>query len=545
MLSSDNRFQLRLHVLLVVTFLSLGLIVRIAHLDRKVFWVDEVATALRAAGYTKQEITAALSDGAIHTPAELLRYQQLTRDRSLADAVAAFQKSPEHAPLYFLLTRFWMQLFGSSVTAIRSFSVVCSLLVLPGMYGLSWLLFGASRIAWIAVGLMAISPFFVAYAQEARPYSLWVLMLILSGATLLRAIKHNTLGSWALYGLMLSLSFYTSLLSLLVASGQGLYVAAIETFRLGQRLQRFGIVFGAALVALLPWIWIVVQSWQTVEANTTWMRMPLSSFAKVTIWFYSAAILYFDVPVITEPWPIAVIEIVVASGVVAVILYGFYKLRQQSVSQWLFILSLSLPVPLALILVDAITNGRYSTAPRYWLPFHLGAQLAVAYLLGEKLTSKYNKRLRWQSIAVFLIGLSLLSNLIHFETSPRYLKSRSLHNSSIAKIINKANRPLIISESQNTIDLLSLSHSLDQDVRLKILSADLMQQLNASLKQENSDQQAFSAANQSQFFLFNPSPEVQQRLQNTCFQLQEAYQPELLMGELSLSLWHLKLNPNC
>jgi uncharacterized membrane protein len=543
MLSNGNHSCLRYHVLILIALLGLGLLFRVAHLDQKVFWVDEVATALRAAGYTKQEITVTLSDGVLHTPAELLRYQQLTPNRSLSDAMAAFQKSPEHAPLYFLLTRFWMQLFGSSVTAIRSFSVVCSLLALPGIYWLSRLLFGAGLVNWIAVGLMAISPFFVAYAQEARAYSLWVLMLVLSGTMLLRAIKHNTIARWALYGLMLSLSFYTSLLSLLVASGQGLYVAATEKFHWSQRVQRFGIAFMAALVALLPWLWLVAQSWRTIEANTTWMRVPLSSFAKVTIWFYSAAILYFDVPVIMEPWPIAVVEIVVASGVTAVILYGFYKLYQKSIQQWLFVFLISLSVPFTLILIDAVSNGRYSTAPRYWLPFHLGAQLAVAYLLSEKLAANSNQRLRWQSIAVFLILLSILSNFVHFETSPRYLKSRSLHNPFIAEIINQAEQALILSESQNVIDLLSLSHSLNQNVRLKILpTSELVQQLNLTAT-EGLANQIFPIANQSELFLFNPSPEVQQQLQNIC--LQESYQPELLAGEISLSLWRLKLNHSC
>ena len=96
---------------------------RVAHLDQKVFWVDEVATVIRAAGYTKTEVIAQLATGKLHTPTDLLAYQQITPERTLADTLSALVQSPEHAPLYFLLTRFWMQLFGSSMVAVRSFSV--------------------------------------------------------------------------------------------------------------------------------------------------------------------------------------------------------------------------------------------------------------------------------------------------------------------------------------------------------------------------------------------------------------------------------------
>lgn len=544
--------------------LSLGLVFRVVNLDHKVFWVDEVATALRAAGYTRQEVTETLADGALHTPSELLSYQQLTPNRSLSNALLAFQQSPEHAPLYFLLTRFWMQLFGSSIAAIRSFSVVCSLLLLPVIYWLSQLLFKQAYVSWITVALMAISPFFIAYAQEARPYSLWVLLLALSGGGLLQALQRNTMSNWALYALTLVLSCYTSLLTLGVAIGQALYVFATER-QFSQRVQRFGLAWIVAIITLLPWLWKAGQSWQTIQANTTWMRMPLDSFAKVTIWFYSAAILYFDVPVITEPRLIAAAEIAVAVGVVAVVVYAYYRLCERTPQRiWLFVLSLSLPVPLALILLDLISNGRYSTAPRYLLPFHLGTQLAVAYLLGDRLSKSITPSLNWRGIAVFLVSISLLSNLVHFETSPRYLKSRSLHNLPISAIVNQVRQPLLITESENTIDLLSLSHSLNQDVLLKILpTSELFEQLHQeSTEASDSAQSQISPPFADQWksskslalnslsdrfcktiFLFNPSPNLKHQLQqNPQLGLEQRYYPQVLLpGEIALSLWQIKL----
>lgn len=534
MFSKVNHVQW-LRVALAV-LLGLGLIFRLVNLDRKVFWVDEVATAIRVAGYTKTEVTEALADGSLHTPQELLHYQKLSSERSLSNAIQAFQQSPEHAPLYFLLVRGWTQLFGSSVVALRSFSVVCSLLLLIVAYGVSQLLFASVNTSWIAVGLMAISPFFIAYAQEARPYSLWLLTLMLNGGMLLHALRHNTLAHWGLYVCTLISALYTSLLTLPILAGQALYVVCEQGLK--QSARRFGIAVIAAIVALLPWLWLIGQQWQTLQTNTTWMRLPLDGIAKATVWFYSIAILYFDVPVITQPRIVAAAEITIATGVVAVIVYAFYLLWQQTAQRvWLFVGTLSLSVPFALIVADLISNGRYSSAPRYLLPFHLGAQLAVAYLLKERLLNPNQSR-KWQGVALFLVMMSLLSNFVHVEASPRYLKNRNIHNFSISEIINQSNQPLVLAEDQNTLDLMSLSHTLNSDTQIKILPTV------ALLRQFNADSLAVpkSFPNQCQdIFLVNPSVELLQHASR--FSLEERYHPtKLVATEFSLALWQIKLS---
>lgn len=526
--------QQRFKVLLLIVLLSVGLLFRCVNLDRKVFWVDEVATALRVAGYTRQEVTALLSDGQVHTPAELLAYQRLTPDRSFSDTLTALQQSPEHAPLYFLLMRLWTQVWGSSITAIRSFSVLCSLLLLIAGYHLSRVLFASdadrSEVAWtsgIMAGSMAISPLLIAYAQEARPYSLWLLTLTLSGITLLRALQTNRIADWTLYTLTLSASLYTSFLSGCVMIGQGLYVLTLEKFRLTQRMRRFTLAITCVLVALLPWLWLIVQRWHTLQDNTTWMRIPIPHFAKIIIWFYSIAILYFDVPVVLHPRVIAAAEVILATGVVAVVLYALYFLcRRLSPRIWLFVLSLSLPIPLMLVLLDLISNGRYSTAPRYLLPFHLGSQLAIAYFLSNQIVQKDHSRRYWgQGVALFLVAVSLLSNFVHLEISPRYLKNRNLHNFAVSDIINRVDQPRLIAESQNTIDLLSLSHSLDPNTRIQILPPGDLRQINQI---------------RSCRFLFNPSNELRQQIQQDTVQLEELYRPQVLIPtEFALSLWQI------
>jgi uncharacterized membrane protein len=603
---------------IVIGLILLGLCFRLAHLEQKVFWVDEVATAIRIAGHTRTQLTDTLSDGQIRRPADLLAYQH-TPAPPLSQTFAALRQSPEHAPLYFLFLRFWASLFGSSVVALRSFSVLCSLLLIGVMSRLAGDLgrelnrdlahdlagrlvdkfpggprggfsgefsgksnskpaavqiadgqnarFTAGLAAGLAASLTALSPLLIAYGQEARPYSLWLLLLALNSWLLRRALRLNQKQAWGLYGLTLVLSCYTSLLTVGVALGQMLYVSFVWP----QHRRRLGWVGLGAGAALLPWLGLIGQNWQMLQHNTTWMRLPLSGFAKLATWFYTVAILYFDVPVVTQPIWIAVATLICAASVVTVIGLAFYWVYKMTAkTTWLFILTLAFSLPISLIGLDLVINGRYSTAPRYWLPFHLGAQLAVALWLAAIWNQNGNQANRNQLnrnqlnrnqpgrqpagprakpvaawLAAFLIAVCLVSNLLHLETSPRYLKTRSLNNPAIAEVINQAvapelnpashqadrqpAQPLLLAESQNTMDLLSLSHHLDPQTQIQLLPSP---NLLAQIQQLNSCTRPV--------FLFNPSPELQQQMQQANLSLSLAYRPQLLFpGEFALSLWRL------
>jgi uncharacterized membrane protein len=59
------------------------------------------------------------------------------------------------------------------------------------------------------------SLFSVLYAQEARQYSLWILITLISSYAILRAIRKQTFFSWLIYSVAMALSFYTFILSVL------------------------------------------------------------------------------------------------------------------------------------------------------------------------------------------------------------------------------------------------------------------------------------------------------------------------------------------
>jgi uncharacterized membrane protein len=507
-------------VVLLVLLLSLGLLFRVANLDHKIFWVDEVATAIRASGYTKAEVITQLADGSLHTPADLLAYQQLNPSRPFSDTLNALIRSPEHAPLYFVLIRVWMQAFGSSVSAIRSFSVLCSLLVLPWVYWLCRQLFRSklestsAQIGRTAVALMAVSPFFVAYAQEARPYSFWLLTLVLCGGSLLRAMHRNSRLSWLIYTLTLIVSLYTSLLSLFLTIGQAVYVITLE--KRSQIIRRFGWALGAAALTFLPWIWVILHQREALATNTTWMRTPIHPLAMIAIWLYSFAVLFFDVPVVAQLGWIAVMQFLIAAMVLTIMAVALYRLSRLPRRIWLFIAVLCIPIPLVLIGLDLIFQGQASASPRYLIPSQFGVLVAVAYCCSGTAAQTRAKHL-WQAVTVFLLSLSLMSCLINLNRSPDYQKARNRHNPEIAAFLNQAPNPVLIAEPGQTIDLLSLSHSLNATVQIQILSIEQIVTILQSCRNN---------------FLFNPSPQLINRLNQTkTLNFKQIYQPELITSD--------------
>ena len=97
----------------------------------------------------------------------------------------AHENSP---PLYYMAIDGWMHLFGAGEAAMRSLSLVASVLTLPLIYLIGRELSDPRR-GLIATLIFALSPMQVGFAQEARTYALLLIpigMVLLAVARLLR-----------------------------------------------------------------------------------------------------------------------------------------------------------------------------------------------------------------------------------------------------------------------------------------------------------------------------------------------------------------------
>src|SRR5580704_18535577 len=92
--------------------------------------------------------------------------------------------------LYYVLLRIWLH-FGQSPFFIRSLSVVISALTVPAIYWLGRLLYNR-RVGLIGAALFAFNAYDVRYAQEARSYTLFVLLATISSGFLLAFLRQPT-----------------------------------------------------------------------------------------------------------------------------------------------------------------------------------------------------------------------------------------------------------------------------------------------------------------------------------------------------------------
>ncbi len=156
----------------------LGTILRFWNLDLKPLWLDETITALFGLGHTFNEVPlGTLQPWASLT--ELFQWQPA----SCAAIAAAIRSQSTHPPLFFCWLHQWLgwvDRFDMSLAwKLRSLPAFLGILVIPVVYRLNRVAFSPSA-GLAAAALMAVSPFAVYLSQEARHYTLPMLLIALS-----------------------------------------------------------------------------------------------------------------------------------------------------------------------------------------------------------------------------------------------------------------------------------------------------------------------------------------------------------------------------
>jgi uncharacterized membrane protein len=523
--------------LLFALILVMGIFFRFINIDKKVYWGDETYTSLRVSGYKWAEYSQ-IFDGKEYSIEDIQKYQRINPETDLTDTLESLAvEDPHHPPLYYILGRFWVQWFGNSVAVRRSLSALISLLVFPCTYWLCLELFQSPLTGGIATVLMAVSPFHLLYAQEVREFSLWTVTILLSSAALLRAMRRQTKLSWGIYSITLALGFYTFLFSILVGIGHGIYVFIIEKFRLNKRFFAYSVASIAGLILFSPWLFVVIDNLsriQTTNADKT-ARVPFAYLIKT--WTLNLTRIFFDVQLdYHDPFNVqfgyddSLTYFILAT--VILVGYAIYFLCRHTLREvWLFILTLIGVTALALMLPDVIIGGTRSINARYLIPCYLGIQLAVAYLLANKVFAtfvKFQQRKFWQLVMVILISGSVLSCVLISQAETWWSKYSDYYDAQIAHIVNEVERPLVIID--NPWRVLPLSYSLDSNVRLQVTP--------------DPDSVPTISEGFSDIFIYNSyrgrSEQFRETIKNYYgSQLELVYKAELTFKNREISLWKL------
>jgi len=465
----------RLFALLLLASLAFGLVARTLNLDVKPYWLDESYTLLRSSGHTAAEASRQLWQGQVIPVAALLRYQHPSpRDGGPAGTIAGLaREEPQLPPLYFLLARTWQQWFGASKPSVRSLSVIGSLLVFPS---LSWLcreLFSSTKVAWMAMALVAVSPIHLRYAQESRPYSLWSALALLCCAALLRAMRKTTPSSWVSYSLLTTLALSCHLFTVPMLLAHGLVVAVVERGRLTRRSLAFFLSLLVSLGAFLPWLRTVWHQRDVIRQTTEHASRYLPWGELLQFWALAVQRIFVAGPVASR-----FLLISVAVALVCLCSYSIlFLIRNAPRRSWLFLLILMACMALPLLIADLTMGGRRSTNERYFLLLYLVLQIAVAFLLATRIEAEQAQeweqvgtRLRftpWKALAASLLLAGAFSCGLSVQAGTWW--GWSSFDIEIAELINRHPHPLVITD-RSFGAITPLAHELQPPTRLLLLS---------------------------------------------------------------------------
>ncbi|MGK7946922.1 MAG: phospholipid carrier-dependent glycosyltransferase, partial [Microcystaceae cyanobacterium] len=250
----------------------LGAILRFTNLTAKPPWTDEFATMVFSLGNRFEDIplNQVISAETFLTPLIINSHTTVT------DVINLILDKDNHPPLYFVLSHLWIKLFSSpgdyaSLWGMRALPCLFGILSIPLVYWLGKKTLNSSLIGHFSAAMMAVSPYGIFIAQEARHYTLAILFVTASIGCFIQAFSKLSQGKYLSYQLIftwiivnsLGLSVHYFIGLVIIAEALSLIILLI----LQIRLKSFSIKYWLSLT------WVALG---TATSGLIWIYLSLS-----------------------------------------------------------------------------------------------------------------------------------------------------------------------------------------------------------------------------------------------------------------------------
>jgi hypothetical protein len=302
--SVGRRVRVRPYWLVLAAILIVAAGLRAYRLGAESFWIDELYMLEYTAGHCHADFQLP-TDRVIDPPPRL---------SSLDRAVPVWKvpttlRDDQHPPVYYVLLRLWRDAFGSSEAAMRSLSLVASLLAIVVLFDVGRLLFSTGVALW-ACALMAVAQAEIRYGQEARSYMLLTLFVLLAADALLRVERD---GLSVRRGLALAAAMLAVVLTHYygVAGCVALGAYVLIRFRGPLRTRTLGVMAAAAVVFAVAWGPFFLQQMHGYAIHSDWLDVePGGPYPPLVAWglrLLNAPIRFFAEPSFRHPGPLPMI----------------------------------------------------------------------------------------------------------------------------------------------------------------------------------------------------------------------------------------------
>lgn len=303
-----------------------------------------------------------------------------------------------HVPLYHIILHFWQAIFDNTIISARYLSLFISIISIPFVYVLASKLYN-TKIGLMTTVIFILSPFISWHANEARMYSLLLLLAVLNSIFFIDILKRDKRISWIGFIITAILGIYTHYFYwLFLLSNALFYITNYKQFS-RNLFQKFIIVGIILILAIAPWIYYVINLGSA--ANTKPILNAPSSVDLFNI--FSQYIFGFQPDIINSiilsSWPVIVI----------IIFTTLQRKLNYSVFNTFVLFQMLIPVGLAFIL----SYLRPIFLSRYLIVSSLFLYIYIIYII----TTYFKRQMKILYIGIILvIGLSLFFQISNPNT---------------------------------------------------------------------------------------------------------------------------------
>lgn len=373
--------------LILMTLAFSGL--RFWKLGQKLYWVDEAITSRHITAEGGDQVLELLQE---EKPSHLAQVRNFLRlsDATITGTVRSLrEEDPHHTPLYYILLNRWALGLGLAPARLRLLSALFSFLSLFAIGWLAFELFESKPISIATAFIFAASPFELIYAQQAREYSFWILLILIATTILLKLLRNP---AWSLafaYFIVITALLYTHVFSICVLLAHGCVVVVLF-HRNRMVLVRYGTATLAALLLFVPWIVVMVTRLAQLRELNSGVAEPLNQALYLETFLLNLVRPVLDLGLPSyQHLPYRELQVVLPLCLILGIVVTstlFFALHASALQRTvLFALAISSIFPLAAM--DIVAGGRRALLPRYDSPTWIVLHIVLAFFCVRAISS--------------------------------------------------------------------------------------------------------------------------------------------------------------